>query len=184
MVLSNITVPLLGIVDATVIGHLDNAWYLGGVALGTTMISVSFWLLGFLRMATTGLTAQAYGKSAQHEMAQIFIQGIVMSVGFACVFILAQYWISSAIFHLSTASHEVKHFGQQYFSIRVWSAPAALTNYVILGWLLGVQNSRVPMWMVVVTNVANIVLDCWFVIGLGLKVEGAAMASVIADYVG
>lgn len=184
MVLSNITVPLLGLVDAAVIGHLEHSWYLGGVALGSTMISVTFWLLGFLRMSTTGLTAQSYGAQDNRQLALVFLQGTLMALGFALVFLLLHSVIADLVFSLSSASEDVKYYGHQYFSIRAWSAPASLLNFVLLGWLLGTQNAKAPMWMVIITNVVNIVLDVLFVIGLGWKVEGAALASVIADYSG
>ncbi|WP_417878177.1 MATE family efflux transporter DinF [Vibrio sp.] len=184
MVLSNITVPLLGLVDAAVIGHLEHAWYLGGVALGSTMISVTFWLLGFLRMSTTGLAAQSYGSNDRKQLALVFLQGALMALLFAALFLVAHSSIADLIFSWSDASEEVKHYGMQYFSVRVWSAPAALMNFVLLGWLLGTQNSKAPMWMVIITNLTNIALDVLFVIGLGWKVEGAALASVIADYSG
>ncbi|WP_429769576.1 MATE family efflux transporter DinF [Vibrio kagoshimensis] len=184
MVLSNITVPLLGLVDAAVIGHLEHAWYLGGVALGGTMISVTFWLLGFLRMSTTGLAAQSFGANDTKQLALVFVQGVMMALGFAGVFLLLHGVVSDAIFSFSQASEEVKHYGQQYFSIRAWSAPASLVNFVILGWLLGTQNAKAPMWMVIITNLTNIIFDVLFVIGLGWQVEGAALASVLADYTG
>jgi len=184
MVLSNITVPLLGLVDAAVIGHLEHAWYLGGVALGSTMISVTFWLLGFLRMSTTGLTAQSYGAKNPHQLGLVFTQGMAMAMGFAVLFLALHSFIADWVFSFSDASEQVKHYGQQYFTIRAWSAPAALANFVLLGWLLGTQNAKAPMWMVIISNVTNIALDVLFVIGFGWKVEGAALASVIADYSG
>ena len=184
MVLSNITVPLLGLVDAAVIGHLEHAWYLGGVALGSTMISVAFWLLGFLRMSTTGLTAQAFGANDPQKLVRVLLQGCLMALGFAVVFLLLHRFISNWIFSFSDASEQVKFYGQQYFVIRAWSAPASLMNFVILGWLLGTQNSKAPMWMVIITNITNIALDILFVVGFGWKVQGAAAASVIADYAG
>ncbi|MFA0070198.1 MATE family efflux transporter, partial [Vibrio breoganii] len=109
---------------------------------------------------------------------------VTMALGFAGVFLLLHSFVADAVFSLSSASEQVKHYGLQYFSIRAWSAPAALTNFVILGWLLGTQNAKAPMWMVIITNITNIVLDIVFVIGLGWQVEGAALASVIADYAG
>ncbi|MCG9685088.1 MATE family efflux transporter DinF [Vibrio sp. Isolate23] len=184
MVLSNITVPLLGLVDAAVIGHLEHSWYLGGVALGSTMISVTFWVLGFLRMSTTGLAAQSYGAKDDKQLGLVFAQGVVMALGFALVFLIFHKPIADMVFGLSHASDEVKHYGDLYFSVRAWSAPAALVNFVLLGWLLGTQNARDPMWMVIIANVTNIFLDVLLVIGLGWKVEGAALASVIADYSG
>ncbi|EKO3519140.1 MATE family efflux transporter DinF [Vibrio fluvialis] len=184
MVLSNITIPLLGLVDAAVIGHLEHAWYLGGVALGSTVISVMFWLLGFLRMSTTGLAAQAFGADNRAGLARVWLQGMLMALGFAAVFLLLHRFIADGVFGFSSASAEVKLYAQQYFVIRAWSAPASLVNFVLLGWLLGTQNSRAPMWMVIITNVVNIVLDLLFVLGLGWKVQGVALASVIADYSG
>ncbi|WP_428773641.1 MATE family efflux transporter DinF [Vibrio sp.] len=184
MVLSNITIPLLGLVDAAVIGHLEHAWYLGGVALGSTMISVTFWLLGFLRMATTGMCAQSYGSGNQRQLALVFVQGIMMALTLAVTFLLLHPWLNDWVFMLTDASEQVKQYGQQYFAIRVWSAPAALANFVILGWLLGTQNARAPMWMVIITNLANIVLDLLFVVGFNWQVAGVALASVLADYLG
>lgn len=182
MVLSNITVPLLGLVDAAVVGHLDHAWYLGGVALGSTVISVTFWLLGFLRMSTTGLTAQALGAGDNKKLSLVLVQGLSMALVMASVLLLVHGWLSDAIFKYSDASEQVKYYASQYFSIRVWSAPAALTNLVLLGWLLGTQNAKAPMWMVIIANVTNIGLDLLFVVGFHWQVKGAALASVIADY--
>lgn len=125
MVLSNITVPLLGLVDAAVIGHLEHAWYLGGVALGSTMISVTFWLLGFLRMSTTGLTAQAYGAKSAHQLGLVFSQGMSMALMFASLFLLFHQFVAEWIFSFSDASEQVKQYGAQYFAVRAWSAPAA-----------------------------------------------------------
>ncbi len=182
MVLSNITVPLLGLVDAAVIGHLEHSWYLGGVALGGTMISVTFWLLGFLRMSTTGLTAQALGGEKKEQLVLVLLQGLIMAFAFAVIFLLFHRVVADIIFDFSRASNEVKHYGESYFVIRAWSAPASLANYVMLGWLLGTQNSRAPMWMVIFANVTNIALDLLFVVGFNWGVEGAALASVIAEY--
>lgn len=184
MVLSSITVPLLGLIDAAVIGHLEHAWYLGGVALGSTMISVTLWLLGFLRMSTTGLTAQAVGSKDLEQLVRVLLQGLVMSLVLAAGFLLVHRLVAQAVFHWSQASIEVKQYGFEYFTIRAWSAPAALANYVLLGWLLGTQNAKAPMWMVIITNVVNILLDLLFVVVWDWKVEGAALASVISDYVG
>ncbi|UTM57451.1 MATE family efflux transporter DinF [Photobacterium sp. CCB-ST2H9] len=184
MVLSNITVPLLGLVDAAVIGHLEHAWYLGGVAVGGTMISVTFWLLGFLRMATTGLCAQAYGASNKKAQAMVLLQGLALAWGLALLLILCHRLIAGTVFHFSDASDAVKTYADQYFSIRIWGAPAALANFVIMGWLLGSQNARLPMWLLIITNSVNILLDVVFVLGLGWQVKGAAAASVIAEYSG
>ncbi len=184
MVLSNITVPLLGLVDAAVIGHLQHAWYLGGVAVGGAMINLLFWLLGFLRMATTGLSAQALGKSDAHRQSQILLQGLFLALVLSFLILLLHSPIQHWIFYFSDATAQVKHYGQVYFSTRIWGAPAALMNLVIIGWLLGSHRSKGAMWMLIITNLVNILLDFWFVLGLGWQVEGAALASAIADYCG
>ncbi len=184
MVLSNITIPLLGLVDAAVIGHLNQAWYLGGVAVGSTMITVMLFMLGFLRMATTGIAAQAWGADDRVQLAQIFLQGaglaLVLSVGVIALHPL----ISHTALLMTDASDDVKHFADQYFSIRVLGTPAALINMVIMGWLLGTQNAKRPMILLITINLINIVLDLLFVVEFDWKVEGAAYASVIADYSG
>ncbi|UJF19397.1 MATE family efflux transporter DinF [Vibrio sp. SS-MA-C1-2] len=182
MVLSNITVPLLSLVDAAVIGHLDKSWYLGGVAIGGSMISMVFMLLLFLRMATTGLTAQAFGRKNSQQIAVMLLQGVTLAWILAGILLLIHQPLSQLIFSLSNASEQVIFYGQQYFEVRIWSAPAALANLVIMGWLLGTQNSRYPMWLLIFTNLVNILLDLLFVMGFGWQVKGAAFASVIADY--
>ncbi|GAB7218769.1 MATE family efflux transporter DinF [Vibrio comitans] len=184
MVLSNITVPLLGLVDAAVVGHLDHSWYLGGVALGSTMISMVFWLFGFLRMSTTGLSAQAKGAEDPRKLALVLLQGIFMALAFALIFLVLHRGIINLALGFSDASEQVQFYANEYFTIRAWSAPAAMVNFVLLGWLLGNQNARAPMWMVIITNVTNIALDVLFVVILDYGVAGAASASVIADYTG
>lgn len=182
MVLSNITVPLLGLVDTIVIGHLDKAYYLGGVAVGATIISLIFWLLGFLRMSTTGLTAQAFGAGDSLGLLQVLVRGLVLAWGLALLILILQQPITDLALWLMGGSDLVQHYARDYVSVRIWSAPAALTNLVLLGWLLGNQNARAPMLLLIVANGINIVLDIWFVLGLGWQVKGAAAASVLADY--
>lgn len=182
MVLSNITVPLLGLVDTIVIGHLEHAYYLGGVAVGATIISLIFWLLGFLRMSTTGLAAQAFGAGDDTRLLQVLVRGLVLAWGLALVILVLQKPITELAFWLIGGSEQVQHYGRDYVLVRIWSAPAALTNLVLLGWLLGNQNARAPMLLLILGNGVNIVLDVWFVLGLGWQVKGAAAASVLADY--
>ncbi|WP_319782674.1 MATE family efflux transporter DinF [Oceanisphaera sp. IT1-181] len=182
MVLSNITVPLLGLVDTIVIGHLEHAYYLGGVAVGATIISLIFWLLGFLRMSTTGLAAQAFGAGDEPRLLQVLVRGLFLAWGLALVILVLQKPITELAFWLIGGSEQVQHYGRDYVLVRIWSAPAALTNLVLLGWLLGNQNARAPMLLLILGNGVNIVLDVWFVLGLGWQVKGAAAASVLADY--
>lgn len=184
MVISNITVPLLGLVDAAVIGHLDKAWYLGGVALGGSMITLLYWLLGFLRMATTGVAAQAWGAKDKQRLAKVFVQGALLASLLGVGLILIHPFISELALSLTKASAEVKQYAALYFSIRIWSAPATLLNLVIMGWLLGTQDAKKPMLLIILINLVNIGLDLLFVLGFDWKVQGAALASVLADYLG
>lgn len=184
MVLSNLTIPLLGLTDTAVAGHLEHAWYLGGVALGATLINVLFFLLGFLRMSTTGLTAQAYGAASADEQLQHLAHGLFSAICLAVILLLLQYPIVWLLLQFSTASIEVSQQAAVYFSTRIWSAPATLSNMVIIGWLLGRQNARYPMLILLLINLVNIVLDLLFVLGLGWQVQGIAAASVAADFCG
>lgn len=182
MVLSNVTVPLLGLVDTAIIGHLKHSWYLGGVALGNSIIMVLYFLLGFLRMSTTGLNAQAYGKKNQFDQAKIFLQGLSIALILSLLLLALHQPLIKFIFYFSKASDQVQFYAKQYYSFRIYGAPAALANMVIIGWLLGTKNSLVPMWLIIITNLVNIILDLTLVIGLGYAVKGVAIASTLADY--
>lgn len=184
MILSNITVPLLGLVDTAVMGDLDAPYYLGGVAVGSMIVTFIFWMAGFLRMATTGVTAQAYGQGDSALQLQKLVHGVVIALILAGIVLLLQWPIRYLGFMLAGGSEEVQLYGQQYFSVRIFSAPAALTNLVLLGWMLGMQNAKGPMWHLIFTNIINILLDLLFVFGFGWGVKGVAAASVIADYSG
>lgn len=184
MILSNITVPLLGLVDTAVMGHLDAPYYLGGVAVGSMIVTFIFWMAGFLRMATTGVTAQAYGQGNSSEQLQKLVHGVAIALTLAAIIVLLQWPVRYLGFMLAGGSDEVQLYGQQYFSVRIFSAPAALTNLVLLGWMLGMQNAKGPMWHLIFTNIINITLDLLFVFGFGWGVKGVAAASVIADYSG
>lgn len=183
MILSNITVPLLGLVDTAVIGHLDSPTYLGGVAIGTTVTSFLFMLLLFLRMSTTGLTAQAFGASNKSALARALMQPLLLALMVGLLFILLKTPITHSALALTGGSDDVLHQAALFMQVRWLSAPATLANLVLLGWLLGVQYARAPVILLVVGNLVNILLDVWFVIGLGWGVQGAAAATAIAEYV-
>ncbi|NQZ07102.1 MAG: MATE family efflux transporter [Algicola sp.] len=184
MILSNITVPLLGLVDTAVVGHLSEAYYLGGVAIGSMIITFIYSLAGFLRMATTGVTAQAYGKGSAELQLKALLHGVVIASVLSLLILLLKSPIESLAFMFAGGSEQVQYYGQVYFSIRIFSTPAALLNLVLLGWMLGMQTAKGPMWHLIFTNLINIVLDVAFVFGFGWGVEGVAAASVIADYCG
>ncbi|MCW8994948.1 MAG: MATE family efflux transporter, partial [Psychromonas sp.] len=183
MMLSNISVPLLGLVDTAVIGHLPESYYLAGVAVGSMLISLLFWILIFLRMSTTGLVAQAYGANDFHKTLRLLAQSIVIALFLAFLLIVLQAPLSSVAFHFVDGSEQVLLYAKKYFDIRIWSAPAALVNMVLLGWLLGMQNAKAPMFLLIITNVVNIFLSMLFVIVFKWEVAGVAWASLASDYI-
>jgi len=183
MMLSNISVPLLGLVDTAVIGHLPESYYLAGVAVGSMVVTLLFWVLVFLRMSTTGLVAQAVGANDHKQVLRLLMQSVFIALLLSIVILLLQSPFSSLAFHFVEGSEEVLFYGQQYFDIRIWSAPAALINMVLLGWLLGMQSAKVPMFLLIITNAINIILDILFVVGFEWGVSGVALASLCADYI-
>ena len=182
MILSNLTIPLLGMVDTAVVGHLEHAYYLGAVALGGVIFDFIFWGFGFLRMGTTGITAQALNRG--NEIRAILGRSLLTAWVVALVLLAAQRPIAEISFHILDGSKEVEQFARQYFQIRIWSAPATLSTYVLLGWFLGMHNTRFPLIILLTTNICNIILDIWFVVGKSMAVTGVALASVIAEYTG
>ena len=185
MILANITVPLLGMVDTAVMGHLNAPSFLGAVAVGSLIFSFLFWGFGFLRMATTGLIAQAVGHSdPKHHQQQLLQRTLLLALFIASLLLLFQSPLSTLAFYAMGASDLVTHYGKEYFSIRIWSAPAILANYVILGCLIGLCATRSALILVLTINITNIVLDLLFVIVFDMAVEGVALASVFAEYLG
>ncbi|WP_404392816.1 MATE family efflux transporter [Pseudoalteromonas phenolica] len=182
MILSNISVPLLGLVDTAVIGHLSEAHFLAGIALGSGSISLLFWLASFLRMSATGVLAQSYGAKNWPRLQQQLLASLLIAWTFSISLIFLSPWLLDAIKALSNASSDVFTQAQSYFEIRIFSAPAAMTNLVLLGLMLGMQYGKGPFYLLLFTNITNILLDILFVIGFDWQVAGAAWASVIADY--
>jgi MATE family multidrug resistance protein len=184
MIISSISIPILGLVDTGVMGHLDEPYYLGAVATGATIFSVLFMGLNFLRMGTTGVTAQAFGAQDNAAVREALGQAILTALLMAILILFLQYPLIEAAIYLLSPSHEVAHFTREYFNIRVLSAPASLCNFVLIGWLLGMQNARGPLLMLLTVNVINIVLDLTFVLLLGMTVRGVALATFIAELSG
>jgi MATE family multidrug resistance protein len=184
MILSNISVPLLGMVDTGVTGHLEDAVYLGAVAIGATIFGFLFGGLNFLRMGTTGITAQKYGAN-DHDGVKIALgQALVVALAVSSVLLVLQLPLVALSLRLLGPEPAIASYADQYFLIRIWSAPATLANYALIGWFIGLQNARVPLYIVLAINVTNIVLDLLFVLVLGMKVDGVAAASVIAEFTG
>ncbi len=181
-ILSNISVPLLGLVDAAVLGHLPSPEYLGGVAIAATMFSMIFWAFGFLRMGTTGLVAQARGRDDLDALGKWLLQSVMFALAVGLVLILCSPLISHIALSFFDASKAVSGQAEIYFQTRIFSAPAVLINYVLIGWLIGMHRPKGPLLILVLGNGVNIALDLLFVLGLGWATRGAALATVIADY--
>lgn len=184
MILSNVSVPLLGMVDTGVTGHLDDPVYLGAVAIGSTIFGFLYAGFNFLRMGTTGITAQRFGANDQEALKIALGQALLVALAIALLLIILQLPIAVLAMRLLGPEPGIGQFAQQYFDIRIWSAPATLANYALIGWFIGLQNARVPLYIVLAINVTNIVLDLVFVLLLGMKVDGVAAASVIAEFTG
>ncbi|MEO7387823.1 MAG: MATE family efflux transporter [Gammaproteobacteria bacterium] len=189
MIISSVSVPLVGLVGTGVLGHLDDEVYLAAVAAAAQVFSLLFVGLNFLRMGTTGITAQAHGSmtrgaSGTTAVRQSLGEAVIVAVVLGLLIILLQVPIATAAFGLIGAAPDVTHLGREYFAIRVWSAPAALFNFAALGWLLGMQNARGPLAITLVINLTNVALDLWLVLGLGLKVAGVATGAMLAEVAG
>jgi MATE family multidrug resistance protein len=184
MILSNVSVPLLGMVDTGVTGHLESPAYLGAVAIGGTIFTLLYTGMNFLRMGTTGIAAQAYGARDNDGLRVSLGQALIVSLAIALTIMLLQVPISRLGLLLLGGDAETQRHAATYFFIRVWSAPGTLANFALIGWFLGTQNARVPLLIFLTINLTNIVLDLLFVVVLGMKVEGVALASVIAEYTG
>lgn len=184
IVLSNATVPILGAVDTGVVGQLGEAAPIGAVGIGAIILAGLYWIFGFLRMGTTGLTAKAKGAGRQGEVAAMLTRAVMIGLVAGVVLILGQVWFFQAAFWLSPASPEVETLAGTYLHIRIWSAPAAIALYGLTGWLIAQERTKavlvIQLWM----NGINILLDLWFVLGLGWGVEGVAIATVFAEVSG
>ena len=184
IVLSNITVPLLGAVDTGVVGQLGEAAPIGAVGLGAVILSSIYWVFGFLRMGTTGLTSQANGARDHEEVAALLMRSFLIAGAGGLAVILLQVPLFWAALRMAPASPEVEGMVTTYLSIRVWSAPAMIALYGVNGWLIALERTRSVLIIQVVMNGMNILLDLWFVLGLGWGVEGVAIATLISELTG
>jgi MATE family multidrug resistance protein len=182
IILSNASVPLLGAVDTAVMGHLPDPAYIGAVAVGAMIFSFLYWGFGFLRMGTTGFTAQAFGAEDAEEMRAALARPLLLGLIIGLCLIALQALIAPAAFYFMDASAQVEGFAQTYFDIRIWGAPATLITYALLGWLLGGGNARAVLYIQLLLNGLNIALNLIFVLGLGMTIDGVALATVISEY--
>jgi len=183
-IITNITVPLLGLVDLAMMGHLDNPIFIGAIALGSTVFNIIYSGFAFLRMGTSGFTAQAFGAKQKKEISLILYRSLSVGLLLAILLILFQYPIQWAAFQMLGGSTEVTVLAREYFFIRIFAAPATLALYALFGWFLGLQNAKIPMILAIVINLVNITLNFVFIYGLGMKSDGVALASVLAQYSG
>ena len=184
IVLANATIPILGAVDTGVVGQMGLAAPIGAVGIGAIIISAIYWLFGFLRMGTTGLTAQAIGSNDHSETSALLVRGILIGLGAGLVLIMTQIPLFSAALGIAPASFEVESLAQEYLKIRVYSAPAAIAIFGITGWLIANERTRAVLVLMLLINSINIVLDFVFVLRLGWGVEGVAFATLIAEWSG
>ena len=184
IVLSNVTIPILGAVDTGVVGQMGEAAPIGAVGIGAVVLSAVYWIFGFLRMGTTGLAAQALGQGNRAEVAALLTR--VLMIGFAAgaLIILLQVPILWTAFQLSPASPEVEALARGYMQIRIWSAPAAIAVFGLTGWLIAQERTRAVLVLQLWMNGINVVLNLWFVLGIGLGVNGVAIATFIAEWSG
>lgn len=183
-IISNITVPLLGLVDVSIVGHLGSAAYIGAIAVGGLLFNILYWNFGFLRMGTSGLTSQAYGRKDATMEVRVLVQALSVGLLSAIAILALQYPVGRLAFYLLDTSEEVRQYASAYFGVCIWGAPAVLSMYAFKGWFIGMQNSRFPMYIAIAVNVINILCSLCFVFGLGMRVEGVALGTVVAEWSG
>lgn len=183
-IVTNITVPLLGLADMTIVGHMGNADYIGGIAVGSTVFNVICWLFGFLRMGTSGLTSQAYGRGHSGEMLTLLRQALAVGAGIGLAFVVLQGVVRHVAMAAMHPTGGTEAMAGAYFDICIYGVPATLATYGLTGWYIGMQNTRIPMTVAIFQNLANIAASLTFVYGLGMKIEGVALGTVVAQYTG
>jgi len=182
IIISNSTVPLIGIADTAVIGHLGEAAFIAAIALGAIIFSALYWVFGFLRMGTTGLVAQALGARDQNEIRSAVHRAALVGVTAGVLLAVLQVPLSALVFLGFEAGPQVEQLAAEYFSIRIWGAPAMLVNFAILGWFIGLQRADIALYLQLYLNLANVGLDVLFVAGFGMNVDGVAFGTLIAEW--
>lgn len=183
-IVTNITVPLLGLVDVAIVGHMGDASYIGAIAVGTMMMNVICWLFGFLRMGTSGMTSQAYGRGDSKEAATVLFQAIALGAAIGILFVLFQPLLLRLFLFFMRPSDEIRAFASVYFHVCVFGLPAALVMYGLTGWFIGMQDTRTPMTVSIFQNIVNIMTSLLLVYVFGMKVEGVALGTLTAQYSG
>lgn len=183
-IISNITVPMLGMVDLAIVGHLGGGVLLGGIAIGTAIFNLLYWNFGFLRMGTSGFTAQAYGKRDFGEAFRTLARALTVSLSIAAILLTLQIPLCYGTLGLMDGSQDVERLAAEYFYIRIWAAPATLSLYALKGWFIGMQNARTPMYIAIVLNIVNVVASLFFAVVMEMGLAGVALGTVIAQWSG
>ena len=183
-IISNITVPLLGLIDVTIVGHLGSPAYIGAIAVGGMLFNIIYWIFGFLRMGTSGMTSQAYGQHDLNEITRLLLRSVGVGLFIAVCLLVLQYPILKLAFTFIQTTPEVEQLATTYFYICIWGAPAILGLYGFAGWFIGMQNSRFPMYIAITQNIVNIAASLCLVYLLDMKVAGVATGTLIAQYAG
>ena len=183
-IITNISVPLLGMIDVGLMGHIGTKAAIGAIAIGTMIFNFIFWSFASLRMGTSGVTAQAYGRKDFNESIAILSRSTVLAVVSGLMIILLQVPVAYIGFKLCGASYEVTQLASGYYYIRIYSAPATIILYALTGWLIGMQNSKMPMFIAIFVNIVNIIYSLFFIKVMGMKIEGIALGSLLAQYTG
>lgn len=183
-IVSNITVPLLGMIDVAIVGHMGSPVYIGAVAVGSMIFNLVYWLFGFLRMGSSGLTAQALGRRDLTEVTRLLVRSVSVALAISLSLIILQIPLKWLMFWLIGPTPDVAPFASTYFNIVIWGAPASLSLFCLMGWYIGMQNTRIPMLISIMQNVVNILASLMLVYGFGMKVEGVAFGTIIAQYAG
>ena len=183
-IVTNITVPLLGLIDITIAGHLGRTEYIGAIAVGAMMFNLIYWNFGFLRMGTAGMTAQAFGRGDHKGAAHVLLRAVSLAAAIAAAILVLQVPLQWLLLGVIDPSPEVTDFAEQYFYICVWGAPAMLIDMAIKGWFIGMQDSRTPMFMAIGINVANLVISLSAVFLFDMGFRGIPAGTVAAEYAG
>jgi MATE family multidrug resistance protein len=183
-ILANITIPLVGVVDTAIVGHIANATYIGGIAIGTMLFDLLYWNFGFLRVGTSGMTAQAYGRGDGVECARLLTQSVSIALIGAALLWLIQWLFVTVVLAVVPCSAEVSAFAREYFFVRIWAAPATLSLMAFKGWFIGMQDTISPMITDVVVNVVNMVVSYVLAVYTPLGAMGVAYGTVVAQFTG
>lgn len=183
-IVSNITTPLLALVDVAITGHIGEAVFLAAIALGTTLFNTLYWLFNFLRMGTSGPTAQAYGAGDHGACAAVLGRSLLIAVAMGIVLIAVGWLAGGAVLRFMDADDATQALALEYFHICIFGAPAVLITYSITGWLIGMQNTRATMAIAIATNVLNVAVSATLVFGFGMKLAGVAIGTLSAQWAG